>query len=171
MAVFSLVTMVSAEGDSEFVNQAAVRSSRGGAGRAKRTSAPDGSTRSARSGAWASRQSWHRSEAPAASDGAMRSPQARHVVFLEVMPPSERRCRVESVVCGSADESVDRRLADESDLSPHSGSRATVSAGCSAPARSARRTRIRVMLMARVSRAIPAATRKPRANPVEMAWR
>ena len=54
--------------------------------------------------------------------------------------------------------------------SSHSRSRATASAGCSAPARSARRTRIAVMLMARVSRAIPAATRKPRANPVARAW-
>jgi hypothetical protein len=69
-------------------HQAAVRSSRAGAGRAKPTTVADGSTRSARSGAWASRQSWHRSEAPTVSDGAMRPPQARQVAFPEVMPPS-----------------------------------------------------------------------------------
>ena len=39
-----------------------------------------------------------------------------------------------------------------------------------APARSARRIRITAMLMIRVSRAIPAATRNARANPVARAW-
>jgi predicted aldo/keto reductase-like oxidoreductase len=55
--------------------------------------------------------------------------------------------------------------------SSHSGSRATASVGWSGLARSARRIRITVRLMARVSRAIPAATRNPRENPVAMAWR
>src|SRR6266705_3021794 len=50
------------------------------------------------------------------------------------------------------------------------GSAGMAGAGGWAPARSARRTRITARLMIRVSSAIPAATRNPRANPVARAW-